>query len=180
MVNYPARQRSKSQGRSTMKIIPKLLTLATAFLALALPSRSHAQTTETYTIGSSLCRVASSTWIDCYNMPTTAYGQTATAWIEMDYHANAEDFILGRSPSPLGDYITSDVQITSSIVYQGNQYPTEVTAILTGVNPATGQENGSTGKLDLKIAYTLCKVTRWATGLCSNTAGGTVMVSEPL
>jgi hypothetical protein len=178
MVNYPARQQAKSKGRSTMKIIPKLLSLATALLAMALPSLSHAQTT--LTIGSSLCGTGSTTWIDCYNMPITANGQTTTAWIEMDYHANAEDFLTGRSPSPLGDYITSDVQITSSIAYQGAQYPTEVKATLTGVNPTTGQENGSTGKLDLKLAYTLCKVSRWATGLCSNTAGGTVIVSEPL
>jgi len=161
-----------------MKIVPKLLILAAALFALAVPSLSHAQTT--YAIGSSLCGTGSTTWIDCYNMPITAKGQTTTAWIEMDYHANAEDFLTGRSPSPLGDYITSNVRITSSVAYQGAEYPTEVTAILTGVNPATGQENGNTGKLDLQIAYTLCRVSRWATGLCSNTAGGTVTVSEPL
>ena len=76
-----------------MKIVPKLLILAAALFALAVPSLSHAQTT--YAIGSSLCGTGSTTWIDCYNMPITAKGQTTTAWIEMDYHANAEDFLTG-------------------------------------------------------------------------------------
>jgi hypothetical protein len=156
--------------------IPKLLTLATALLALALPSRSHAQTTTTYTIGSSLCGVGSLTWIDCYNMPLTdPNGKQSTAWIEMDYSAHAEDFLDGAA---IGDNITSNVEVAASIAYQGHSYPTEVTANLQGVNQGTGQLTGATGTLNLKISYKLCKVSAWTTGLCSNTAGGTVTVTQ--
>jgi hypothetical protein len=150
-----------------MKIVPKLLTMATV-IALALPSL-HAQTT-TYNIGASNCGVASYVLLDCYNMPLTVNGQTTTAWIDASFLGSEEDFVVGAS---IGDYVVSNVQAQSSITYQGRSYPTEFTATLTGSQGTTG-----TGSVVVKISYTVGKVSRWNTGLIASTAGGTFSITR--
>jgi hypothetical protein len=151
-----------------MKIVPKLLTMAAA-IVLALPSL-HAQTT-TYNIGASNCGVASYSLLDCYNMPLTINGQTTTAWIDASFIGSEEDFFVMHNGG--GDCIVSNVQVLSSISYKGQSYPTEFTANLTGTDGTT-----SSGTMDIKVGYTVGKVSRWNTGLIASTAGGTVNITN--